>query len=37
LKSEIMITGINHITLAVKDIEESFKFYQEILGFKAFC
>jgi catechol 2,3-dioxygenase-like lactoylglutathione lyase family enzyme len=29
-----MITGINHITLAVKDIEESFKFYQDILGFK---
>jgi catechol 2,3-dioxygenase-like lactoylglutathione lyase family enzyme len=29
-----MITGINHITLAVKNLEESFKFYQEILGFK---
>ncbi len=29
-----MITGINHITLAVKNIEESFKFYQEVLGFK---
>lgn len=29
-----MITGINHITLAVKNIEESFRFYQEVLGFK---
>lgn len=29
-----MITGINHITLAVKNLEESFKFYQKILGFK---
>lgn len=29
-----MITGINHITLAVRDLEESFKFYQEVLGFK---
>lgn len=29
-----MITGINHITLAVKNLAESFKFYQEVLGFK---
>ncbi|PIG91153.1 fosfomycin resistance glutathione transferase [Gloeocapsopsis sp. IPPAS B-1203] len=29
-----MITGINHITLAVKNLEESFRFYQDILGFK---
>jgi len=29
-----MITGINHITLAVRDIEESFKFYVEVLGLK---
>ena len=29
-----MITGINHITLAVRDIEESFKFYADVLGFK---
>lgn len=29
-----MIIGINHITLAVKDLEESFKFYQEVLQFK---
>ena len=30
-----MITGINHITLAVRDPEESFKFYTNVLGFKA--
>ena len=29
-----MINGINHITLAVKDIEESFEFYTEVLGLK---
>jgi len=29
-----MITGINHITLAVRDIDESFKFYADVLGFK---
>ena len=28
-----MITGVNHITLAVRDIGESFAFYTEILGF----
>jgi len=28
-----MIVGINHITLAVSDIETSFKFYTDILGF----
>lgn len=27
-----MITGINHITLSVRDIERSFQFYIEILG-----
>ena len=27
-----MITGINHITLSVKDVEESFVFYTEVLG-----
>ena len=26
-----MITGVNHITLAVKDLEESFRFYTDIL------
>jgi catechol 2,3-dioxygenase-like lactoylglutathione lyase family enzyme len=29
-----MINGINHITLSVKNIDESFKFYKEILGLK---
>ncbi|MBW4646882.1 MAG: fosfomycin resistance glutathione transferase [Goleter apudmare HA4340-LM2] len=30
-----MITGINHITLAVADLEKSFDFYTKILGCKA--
>ena len=29
-----MIKGINHITLAVKDVEKSFEFYKDILGLK---
>lgn len=29
-----MITGINHITWTVTDIEESFHFYTLVLGFK---
>lgn len=29
-----MITGINHLTLAVNDLEESFTFYKDILGLK---
>jgi len=29
-----MVTGINHITIAVKNLEVSFLFYREILGFK---
>ena len=29
-----MITGFNHFTIAVKDIEKSFDFYQKVLGFK---
>src|SRR5215510_11131375 len=28
-----MITGVNHLTLAVRDIEESCTFYHDILGF----
>ncbi|MDB6121391.1 MAG: glutathione transferase [Pedosphaera sp.] len=28
------ITGINHITLAVKDLERSVAFYRELLGFE---
>jgi catechol 2,3-dioxygenase-like lactoylglutathione lyase family enzyme len=30
-----MITGINHITLSICDVEDSFRFYTEILGFRA--
>jgi catechol 2,3-dioxygenase-like lactoylglutathione lyase family enzyme len=29
-----MITGINHITLSIKDVEESFGFYTQVLGFR---
>jgi len=29
-----MIKGINHITLAVKDVEKSFEFYKNILDLK---
>lgn len=32
-----MITGLNHITLAVNDLDASFRFYKEILGFKPLC
>ncbi|MBY0282299.1 MAG: VOC family protein [Alphaproteobacteria bacterium] len=32
-----MITGLNHITLAVNDLEASFQFYKEVLGFKPLC
>ena len=32
-----MITGLNHITLAVTDISQSFDFYANILGFKPLC
>jgi catechol 2,3-dioxygenase-like lactoylglutathione lyase family enzyme len=28
-----MITGVNHITLSVKDAAESFAFYTQVLGF----
>src|SRR5262249_22120713 len=30
-----MITGINHITLAVQDVEVSFRFYTQVLGCQA--
>jgi catechol 2,3-dioxygenase-like lactoylglutathione lyase family enzyme len=30
-----MLTSLNHITLATKNIEESLSFYVNILGFKA--
>lgn len=29
-----MITGISHITLSVRSLHGSFKFYSEVLGFK---
>ncbi len=29
-----MITGINHVTLSVRDVTESFNFYTRILGFR---
>ena len=29
-----MITGLNHITLAVSDLERSLRFYTELLGLK---
>jgi catechol 2,3-dioxygenase-like lactoylglutathione lyase family enzyme len=29
-----MITGVNHITLSVRDLEESINFYSNILNFK---
>ena len=32
-----MITGINHINIAVRDIEISFKFYKDVLGFTPLC
>lgn len=30
-----MIKGINHITLSVNDLDESFLFYTDLLGLKA--
>ncbi|MBX9787094.1 MAG: VOC family protein [Alphaproteobacteria bacterium] len=32
-----MIKGINHITLAVTDINRSFMFYHDIIGLKPIC
>ena len=29
-----MITGINHITLSVKDLAAAFTFYTDVLGCK---
>ncbi|MBS0289024.1 MAG: VOC family protein [Proteobacteria bacterium] len=29
-----MIIGVNHVTLAIRDIKKSFKFYTEVLGLK---
>jgi len=33
-KGKIMLAGLNHITIAAKDIEKSFDFYVNVLGFK---
>jgi catechol 2,3-dioxygenase-like lactoylglutathione lyase family enzyme len=30
-----MITGISHVTLAVKDVDTSFHFYTQVLGCRA--
>lgn len=30
-----MITGVNHITLSVIDLDKSFKFYTEVLSCKS--
>jgi catechol 2,3-dioxygenase-like lactoylglutathione lyase family enzyme len=32
-----MITGINHLTLSVADLERSFVFYRDILGLTPLC
>lgn len=32
-----MITGVNHYTLAITDLEVSFHFYKEVLGLKPLC
>jgi len=29
-----MLRGLNHITIAVRDIDKSFRFYTQLLGFK---
>lgn len=29
-----MLTGLNHLTLAVADLERSFGFYKDLLGFR---
>ena len=29
-----MITGLNHITFGVRSLEESFRFYVEVLGLR---
>lgn len=32
-----MIKGINHINLSVKELDRSFEFYKDILGFTPLC
>jgi catechol 2,3-dioxygenase-like lactoylglutathione lyase family enzyme len=36
-KMIIMITALNHLTLAVSDIKRSFEFYHNVLGLKPLC
>ena len=33
----MQLNGLNHITLAVTDIERSFLFYRDLLGFRPLC
>lgn len=33
-KERVVITGVNHITLAVHDVSKSFDFYARVLGCK---
>lgn len=37
MNNNSLVTDLNHITLAVTDIEISFKFYRDILEFKPLC
>ena len=30
-----MIAGLNHITLAIRNLDESLRFYQDVLGLQA--
>lgn len=30
-----MLTGLNHLTLAVSDLDRSFDFYRHLLGFTS--
>jgi catechol 2,3-dioxygenase-like lactoylglutathione lyase family enzyme len=32
-----MLTGLNHLTLAVRDLERSMVFYRQLLGFRVFA
>lgn len=36
-RKHIMINGMNHITLAVTDVEKSFNFYKNTLALKPLC
>jgi catechol 2,3-dioxygenase-like lactoylglutathione lyase family enzyme len=31
---QYMISGVNHITLAIRDVEQSFAFYRDVLCFR---